>query len=160
MLLDSERDEIPDVPAIYFVEPTQENIKKIVKDCTKELYSAVHLNFAYPLNRESLELLARLSVESGSSSMISKVYDQYTNFVSLEPTLFTLNIPNSYRAYNDPNVEDSKIENLMNGIVQGLFSVLATIGTVPVIRCPKDGPSRMVAEQLANAIRDSLVSTY
>ncbi|GAB9467923.1 Sec1 family transporter sly1 [Globisporangium polare] len=159
MLIDAERDAIPDVPAIYFVEPTPENIRRIVADCAKELYSAVHLNFAYPLSRESLELLARLSVEAGCTSMISKVFDQYTNFVSLEPSLFSLNLPSSYRAYNDPHVQDTQIEQTMSGIVQGLFSVLATSGTVPVIRCPNnDGPSRMVAEQLSNTIRDHLTA--
>ncbi|KAF1334082.1 Sec1 family transporter sly1, partial [Globisporangium splendens] len=152
MLIEQERDAIPDVPAIYFVEPTAENIHRIVADCSKELYSSVHLNFAYPMSRESMELLARLSVEAGCTSM-------YTNFVSLEPSLFSLNLPNSYRAYNDPTVQDKQIEQSMSRIVQGLFSVLATSGTVPVIRCPKnDGPSRMVAEQLSNTIRDHLTA--
>lgn len=71
MLIDTERDAIPDVPAIYFVEPTQANIQQIVADCAKELYSTVHLNFTYPLRRESLELLARLAVEAGCTSMVS-----------------------------------------------------------------------------------------
>ncbi|RLN59013.1 hypothetical protein BBJ28_00006811, partial [Nothophytophthora sp. Chile5] len=164
MLLETDRDAIPDVPAIYFVEPTRENLQRIVADCSKELYSTAHLNFAYPLSRESLEFLARASVEAGCTSMvrllwsgISKVYDQYTNFVSLEPNLFSLNLPDSYRAYNDPSVADVQIEQSMGAIVRGLFSVLATTGTVPVIRCPNnDGPSRMVAEQLSSTIREHL----
>ncbi|KAF1794398.1 Sec1-like, domain 2 [Phytophthora cactorum] len=157
MLLETERDAIPDVPAIYFVEPTSENLERIVSDCSKELYSSVHLNFAYPLSRESLEYLARASVEAGCTSMIAKVYDQYTNFVSLEPSLFSLNLSDSYRAYNDPNVADVQIEQSMSAIVKGLFSVLATSGSVPVIRCPNnDGPSRMVAEQLSSTIREHL----
>ncbi|CAI5716800.1 unnamed protein product [Peronospora destructor] len=157
MLLDTERDAIPDVPAIYFVEPTQENLKRIVSDCSKELYSSAHLNFAYPLSRESLEYLARASVEAGCTSMIAKVYDQYTNFVSLEPHLFSLNLPASYRAYNDPSVADVQIEQSISVIVKGLFSVLATSGRIPVIRCPNnDGPSRMVAEQLSSTIREHL----
>ncbi|CEG47256.1 sec1 family transporter sly1 [Plasmopara halstedii] len=157
MLLDTERDSIPDVPAIYFVEPTRTNLERIVSDCTKELYSSVHLNFAYPLSRESLEFLARASVEAQCTSMIAKVYDQYTNFVSLEPTLFSLNLSESYRAYNDPNVADVQIEETMNVIVKGLFSVLVTLGSIPVIRSPNnDGPSRMVAEQLSSMIRDHL----
>uniref|UniRef100_M4BGH3 Uncharacterized protein n=1 Tax=Hyaloperonospora arabidopsidis (strain Emoy2) TaxID=559515 RepID=M4BGH3_HYAAE len=157
MLLESEREAIPDVPVIYFVEPTLENLERIVSDCSKELYSSAHLNFAYPLTRESLEYLARASVEAGCTSMIAKVYDQYTNFVSLEPGLFSLNLPNSYRAYNDPNVADVQIEETMSAVVRGLFSVLATTGRVPVIRCRNDdGPSRLVAEQLSATIREHL----
>ena len=187
MLLDTERDAIPDVPVIYFVEPTLENLKRIVADCSKELYSAAHLNFAHPLTRESMEYLARASVEAGCTSMvymcwtceemvygslfslylherlvcecqIAKVYDQYTNFVSLEPSLFSLNLANSYRAYNDPSVADVQIEETMSAVVKGLFSVLATAGRVPVIRCRNnDGPSRLVAEQLSATIREHLV---
>lgn len=70
MLIDSERDAIPDVPAIYFVEPTPANIQLIIADCTKGLYSTAHLNFVNPLSRESLELLARLAVENGCTSMV------------------------------------------------------------------------------------------
>jgi hypothetical protein len=70
MLLDTERDAIPDVPAIYFVEPTRANLERVVSDCAKELYSSVHLNFAYPLSREALEYLARASVEAGCTSMV------------------------------------------------------------------------------------------
>ncbi len=33
MLLDCEREAIPDVPAIYFCRPTAENIRRIAKDC-------------------------------------------------------------------------------------------------------------------------------
>ncbi|KAI9920998.1 hypothetical protein PsorP6_000904 [Peronosclerospora sorghi] len=157
MLIDAERDAIPDVPAIYFVEPTRENLDRILSDCSKELYNSVHLNFAYPLSRESLEYFAQSSVKAGCTSMIAKVYDQYTNFVSLEPSLFSLNLPESYRAYNDPNLTDAQIEQWINIIVKGLFSVLATIGRVPVIRCPNnDGPSKMVAEQLCSSIREHL----
>ncbi|TMW65873.1 hypothetical protein Poli38472_003638 [Pythium oligandrum] len=159
MLIDSERDAIPDVPAIYFVEPTPANIQQIIADCSKELYATVHLNFAYPLSREALEMLAKLAVERGCTSMISKVYDQYTNFVSLEPSLYSLNLPQSYRAYNDPTMADTQIEQSMTSIVRGLFSVLATTGKVPVIRCPNNqGPSRMVAEQLNQMIRDYLTA--
>jgi hypothetical protein len=31
--LDSEREPIPDVPAVYFCRPTPENIRRIAKDC-------------------------------------------------------------------------------------------------------------------------------
>ncbi|TDH73646.1 hypothetical protein CCR75_004255 [Bremia lactucae] len=159
MLLDTERDAIPDVPAIYFVEPTEKNLERIVSDCSKELYSSVHLNFAYPLNREMLDFLAHASVNAGCTSMISKVYDQFTNFVSLEPSLFSLNLPASYQAYNDPNVADVQIEQSMNAIATGLLSMLVTMGSVPVIRSPStDGPSRMVAERLSSTIREHLNS--
>ena len=87
------------------------------------------------------------------------MYDQHTNFVSLEPTLFSLELAQSYRAYNDPSLTDSQIEQSITAVVHGLFSVVATSGKVPVIRCSNnDGPSRMVAEQLNHMIREYLAA--
>ncbi|CAK4079657.1 unnamed protein product [Aphanomyces euteiches] len=157
MLLDSEREEIPDVPAIYFVQPTTENIQRIIQDCSKELYSTMHLNFATPIPRDKLEYFAKGCVDAGCTSMISKVYDQHSNFVSLEPQLFSLNQSGSYVACNDARSSDATIEQAMANITQGLFSVLATMGSIPVIRCPNtEGPSRLVAERLNQTLRDHL----
>ena len=40
-------------------------------------------------------------------------------------------------AYNDPGATEGDMEMAMNGIAAGLFSVVATMGSVPVIRCPR-----------------------
>lgn len=46
----------------------------------------------------------------------------------------------------------------MASIVQGLFSVVATLGVIPIIRCPNnDGPSALVANKLNAMIREHLV---
>ncbi|RHY33276.1 hypothetical protein DYB34_005814 [Aphanomyces astaci] len=157
MLLENDREEIPDVPAIYFVQPTTANLERIIQDSTKELYSAMHLNFATPIPRDKLETFAKGCVDAGCTAMISKVFDQHANFVSLEPQLFSLNQPGSYVACNDAHSSDATIDATMSSIAQGLFSVLATLGTVPVIRCPPtDGPSRLVAERLTQTLRDHL----
>ncbi|OQR92252.1 SEC1 family transporter SLY1 [Achlya hypogyna] len=159
MLLENDREDIPDVPAVYFVQPTESNLRRIVTDCAKELYSTIHINFAEPIPRQRLEFFAKSCVDAGCTSMISKVYDQHANFVCLEPQLFSLNQANSYRAYNDASIADAQIEQTMADITAGLFSVLATLGTVPVIRAPAtDGPARMVAEQLNQTLRDHLGS--
>jgi hypothetical protein len=56
--LEQDREEIPDVPAIYFVRPTPENVASISKDFKKSLYDAYHLNFASALPASALEELA------------------------------------------------------------------------------------------------------
>ena len=47
LLLNSEREPIPDVPAVYFCRPTKENLAIIAQDCTKGLYSRVYLKRYY-----------------------------------------------------------------------------------------------------------------
>ncbi len=72
---------------------------------------ARYLNFCTPLPRPLLEALARATLQTGSVGQIAKLYDQFLGFVSLEPNLFTLNIPRSFVLYNDPRMPDTKVRD-------------------------------------------------
>jgi len=157
LLLESEREEIPDVPAVYFIEPTEENVARLAEDLKKRLYSAVYLNFASKLDRPLMERLAKNAIASNSYSMVTKVVDQYLDFVTLEPSLFTLNQANSYLSYNNPGASEADIETYARAVTYGVFSMLATVGSVPVIRCAAGGPAEMVARQLNDLISEHLL---
>ena len=88
--LHTDREAIPDVPAVYFVLPTEENLNRIGQDLHKNLYDYYHLNFINPISREKLEDLASLALHANSVSQIQKVFDQYLNFISLEDDMFIL----------------------------------------------------------------------
>eukprot|EP00249_Psilotum_nudum_P020479 c27722_g1_i1 orf=242-2089(-) len=156
--IDKERQNIPDVPAIYFVQPTPFNIERIIKDASKGIYESFHLNFSSSVPRPLLEELAAATVKADCIHRISKLYDQYLEFVTLEHGMFSLAQPLTYVQLNDPQAQDKDIEAAVENIVNGLFSVLVTLGVVPVIRCPKGGPAEMVASLLDSRLRDHLVS--
>ena len=137
LMLNSERDPIPDVPAVYFVAPTKENLAIIAQDCAKGLYQRAHLNFVTKLDRAMMEDFAKLVVQSGSLETVSTVHDQYLDYVCLERSLFSLHKKNSYVTYNGSGATEANIEAAMTDIAYGLFSVVATLGYVPIIRCPK-----------------------
>lgn len=59
-----------------------------------------------------MELLARETLAKGSVDMISKIYDQNLEFVSLEHRLFSLDRPGSYVQYNDPTCPDAQVGNV------------------------------------------------
>lgn len=50
-------------------------------------------------------------------------------------------------------------QDAINEIVNGLFSVLVTLGVVPVIRCPTGDAAGMVGERLNKKLRDHFLST-
>ncbi|KAL6068512.1 Sec1 domain containing protein 1 [Balamuthia mandrillaris] len=155
--LHSDREQLNDVPAIYFVTPTEQNIKRIAKDCGARLYDAFHLNFTSTIPRPLMESLAESTLESDSVSLISKVYDQYMHFVSLEEQLFTFNQPDSYVAFNSSKVSDSQAEANIDAVVESLFSVLITMQQVPIIRCPRNTAASMVAAKLNTRLKEHLL---
>ncbi|XP_042479187.1 SEC1 family transport protein SLY1 [Macadamia integrifolia] len=156
-LIDKERKPVPDVPAVYFVQPSASNMQRIVADLSAPLYENFHLNFSSSIPRPLLENLASGAAESDSVDRVSKVHDQYLEFITLEDNMFSLAQKLCYVQLNDPSAGDREIEGIIEKIVSGLFCVLVTLGVVPIIRCPRGGPAEMVASELDSRLRDHLI---
>jgi hypothetical protein len=158
LLIESEREPVPDVPAIYFVMPTAENVARIGDDCARRLYDSYHVNFAQPVARPLLEALAAATLRAEAVSQVSQVVDQYLGYVSLEDELVDLNVRAAFHRLNDPHSSDAQIEGLLATIADGVFAAVATMGAVPVIRCARGGAAEMVAQLLASRLRDALAA--
>jgi hypothetical protein len=76
MKLDAPREAIPDVAAVYFVRPTEANVRKIAADLKARLYRSFHLNFVQKTPRELVELLAREAVAARAAPLVASVFDQ------------------------------------------------------------------------------------
>jgi 3D (Asp-Asp-Asp) domain-containing protein len=160
VLINNDRDAIPDVPVIYFVLPSEENIKRICQDFKNQLYDSFYLNFITPISRTKLDTLAQTAFQANVTANICKIFDQYSNFVSLEDELFVLKEHDkdsiNYYAINRGDVDEDQMDKVMNDIVDGLFSVFVTLGVVPVIRCPKGNAAEMVSLKLEKRLRENL----
>lgn len=156
LMLDTERQPIPDVPAVYFVQPSEASVARIVEDVQRGLYDAFHLNFSTHIPRPLMEKLAAGVVAGNAAARVARVYDQHNRFLTLEPSLLTLGLPDTYLQLNDPAAQDSQIEAAVSAVVDGLFCVLATLGVVPIMRCPKGGAAEHVAAALDAKLRDAL----
>ncbi|KAK3594147.1 hypothetical protein CHS0354_040923 [Potamilus streckersoni] len=155
--LHSPREPIPDVPAIYFVMPTDENIQRICQDLENQLYENYYFNFISAISRQKLEDVASAAIRCNSVTQVSKVYDQYLNFISLEDDLFILKSQGrSYYDINKGDVKDAEMEQIMDSMVDSMFSVFVTLGNVPIIRCPPGNAAQMVAEKLDKKLRENL----
>ena len=71
--LHSARPPLPDVPAVYFVAPTLQNVRQIAQDLEKNLYESFHVNFVEPLSRALLEELAAAVAKDGTGELIAQV---------------------------------------------------------------------------------------
>ena len=175
LLLHSEREPVPDAPAVYFINPTDANLKRVVEDCQKQLYRSIHLNFITRIERAVLEKFAHDLVMSsmtqgatGISStitkdhtayhMIHRMYDQYLDCIALESNLFTLNIKDCFSSYNESSVTEVQIRQVMNRIAMGLLSTVRILGTLPIIRSPTNGAAEMLAHELYTILKENISS--
>ncbi|KAH9944281.1 Sec1-like protein [Epithele typhae] len=179
--LHSNRPPLPDVPAVYFVSPTLTNVRRISQDLEKGLYESYHLNFVEPLPRALLEELAGSVARDGTGELVEQVLDQYLSFIAPSPSLFSLLPPvnatpspssgtaaptaepsppvTTYELLNSPSSSEQQIEEEIERIATGLFSVVATMGHVPIIRAPKGNAGEMIAKKLEQKIRDAILSS-
>ncbi|KAK2494906.1 hypothetical protein MC885_013883 [Smutsia gigantea] len=160
LLLHSDRDPIPDVPAVYFVMPTEENIDRMCQDLRNQLYESYYLNFISAISRSKLEDIANAALAASAVTQVAKVFDQYLNFITLEDDMFVLCNQNkelvSYRAINRPDITDTEMETIMDTIVDSLFCFFVTLGAVPIIRCSRGTAAEMVAVKLDKKLRENL----
>ncbi|KAG1825685.1 SLY1 protein [Suillus subaureus] len=174
--LHSLRPPLPDVPAVYFVAPTLDNVRRIAEDLDKCLYESFHLNFVGPLPRALLEELAASVASAGTGDLVEQVLDQYLSFIAPSPSLFSLLSPlppttpssqagpsqaqpvTSYTLLNSPSSTEQQIEEEIERISNGLFSAVVTMGHVPIIRAPKGNAAEMIAKKLDIKIRDAILS--
>uniref|UniRef100_A0A9L0IUC9 Sec1 family domain-containing protein 1 n=1 Tax=Equus asinus TaxID=9793 RepID=A0A9L0IUC9_EQUAS len=160
LLLHSDRDPIPDVPAVYFVMPSEENIDRMCQDLRNQLYESYYLNFISAISRSKLEDIANAALAASAVAQVAKVFDQYLNFITLEDDMFVLCNQNkelvSYRAINRPDITDTEMETVMDTIVDSLFCFFVTLGAVPIIRCSRGTAAEMVAVKLDKKLRENL----
>jgi hypothetical protein len=161
MHISSPRHPIPDVPVIYLLDPTAQNLQSITNDLQRGLYSPAYINFTSSIPRPLLEDFATQTATAGTSEHIAQVYDQYLNFVVSEPDLFSLGMhkEHTYWALNSANTQDEELDLVVDRIVSGLFSVIVTMGVIPIIRCPKDAAAEMISAKLDRKLRDHILNS-
>jgi hypothetical protein len=147
------------VPVIYLIEPTPENLQIVTSDLSRSLYSPAYVNFISSVPRPLLEDFAQQTVTSATAEHIAQIYDQYLNFIVSEPDLFSLGMEGAYGTLHSSQVSDHELDVAVDRIVFGLYSVVVTMGTMPIIRCAKGGPAEAVAAKLDRKLRDHVLNS-
>ena len=160
LINDKKRDPIPEVPAIYFCQPSLENIDLIIEDVGKDLYSLLYLNFTTPISRQ---LLDRLAQGVGTKAdRIVKIIDQYVGFECLEDNLFCLpNGEDQGDLFELMNSDDGdRVERYLDHQVMALQTVLVSMGgPAPVLVGVKGNPSETFVERVSVRVKNFLLSS-
>lgn len=61
---------MPDVPAIYFCQPTDDNLRRIAEDLRNNLYGSYYFNFISPISRQKLEDLAQAALQANAVTQV------------------------------------------------------------------------------------------
>ncbi|KAI9881523.1 MAG: Vesicle trafficking between the ER and Golgi [Pleopsidium flavum] len=158
--INAQRHPIPDVPVVYLLEPTSTNLQLIASDLSRNLYSPAYVNFLSSIPRPFLEDFATQIATSGTSECIAQVFDQYLNFIVGEPDLFSLGMgKETYWAINKAQIKDEELDAIVDRIVSGLFSVVVTMGAIPIIRSPRGGAAEMISAKLDRKLRDHILNS-
>ncbi|GME91271.1 unnamed protein product [[Candida] boidinii] len=158
-LITAKRAALPEVPVIYFLEPTPENIAKIITDLEKDQYGDFYINFTSSLGRALLEDFAKKVAMTGKSFKIKQVFDQYLDFIVTEVDLFSLDLPKLYSKFNNPSTPEDDITIAADKIANSLFATIMTMGSIPIIRCPRGGPAELIGQRLDQKLRDHVINT-
>ncbi|ORD97213.1 SLY1 [Hepatospora eriocheir] len=141
-LLSANRPDSQEIPAVYYVSSFEEAVEDIYKLKNYSYY----ISSSNQLARRDLENLAVKLNSIKQGNRVIQIQDTFTEFVALQNDLFSLNI------------KDSFINSNINETVVGLFSVLTTINTSPVIVTNKDTNNSEVNE-VFNLLSKKIKST-
>lgn len=146
--INSKRDVCPGLPAVYLVEPTEENFKLISNDCQKNLYDFVFVNFTRQIDEQLLDKFAIEMTKSQASHKICRVtYDHLSTYQVVSKDFYTLfghqsNFINLYQNQNEYNI--------VQKISSNLFEVFLSLGIAPIVRIEEaDDP---INHKIINAI--------
>ena len=153
MMIDKQRQPVPGVPAIYLCEPSEENIARIAKDATEELYQSFFINFLAQIPRRLLEALAEQLASLGAISHI-RVFDRTLHYVAETNDYFHLLQPGTFRLLNSSKTTDREMEACLQRTVQGICHVLQAQQILPVVAHISTGAAQEVAGRLTVAIGD------
>lgn len=156
-----QRDQLCDVPAIYFCEPTPDNVRRIAEDACAGLYSAFYLHFTTPLPRTLMEQLAQRVGASGAQNRIARVTDQYMAFECLESDLFTVSSTQPVLQVVCGATEEATVESLIEQQAIGLLTLFVSVGgQVPLVVAQRgNGVAEAIGTQLDARLRNVLASS-
>ncbi|CDW72057.1 sec1 family protein [Stylonychia lemnae] len=134
MSINSKREQIPDIPAIYLIyEPQEAIFKKIAEDSINGIYDYFFVNFMKPISAELLDQFAIEMVKANTAHKICQVQYNYLGYQALSQNCFTL--PNGRDNFKGIYTgKDSLFEEAINHSASGLLSLFKSIGKIPIVR--------------------------
>ena len=108
--------------ALYFISPTDESLKRLINDFSKDdriQYESVHLCFAGHISDDQLK---RISMCKNLTKRLRNFQEINLQFYFFEDNIFTLNKPEAFYLFNT-DLSDTKTTEYLNHLSYSLFTV-------------------------------------
>lgn len=162
--LESPRDALGDVAAVYVCRPNDANAKRIAQDAAQGLYGAIHCNWSRRAERKVLESFARELADApqregcqAAEDLVRSVWDRHVDFVALEPRLFHLKLGRPLKETCGAGLAapERALEQVAEEVASGLFCACAAVGAAaPVVRARPGGCAARAAAKLHARLHD------
>ena len=126
------RQPLPDIPALYFVEPTLESISSIVADFSNEqrgpMYKAALLCFTRSIPPEGAALIKNCAA---LRMRVLCVVELQLDYLPLETNVVSLGVPNSLAIYH---LKKAPLQERVHTVTSRLVTLFASSNERPYIR--------------------------
>jgi hypothetical protein len=151
MNIKEKKERMPDVMAIYIVLPTEENLEIIKNDLNQGIFDNFYLNFVERPEDIVFQNFFSEIISTNKYSRIYKISVHPLNYIMYHPKVFSLNVEDSYKFLNSPNIKESDFNDYFKRIGVGLFDLLFSFRSMPLIKYRQN----WFAEGIVSIIQDN-----
>ncbi|KAI1313460.1 vacuolar sorting protein VPS33/slp1 [Mortierella claussenii] len=130
--LEKRRSPSANVEAIYFAMPTENSVRRIIRDFKTgrpATYSAAHLFFLAAMDDRTFDHLRA----STDAKYIKSLKELFMDFYAVESRVFTLNNRNAFFNLFSPSLKDRNQQFEVDAISKQLISVCASLQVNPIV---------------------------
>lgn len=124
------RESMSHLKAVYFLQPTSENVQHLRRQLASPRFGEYHLFFSNILKDTQIHILA----DSDELEVVQQVQEFYADFVAVDPYHFTLNIPSNHTYMLPAVVDPGNLQHFCDRVVDGIAAVFLAMKRRPVIR--------------------------
>ncbi|KAG0240421.1 vacuolar sorting protein VPS33/slp1 [Mortierella sp. GBA43] len=144
--LEKRRSPSPNVEAIYFAMPTEDSVRRIIRDFKvgrDATYAAGHLFFLSPMEDKMFDHLRG----STDSKCIKSLKELFMDFYAVESRVFSLGSRNAFFNLFSPNLKERNMHAEINSISKQLVSVCASLQVNPIVSYHRSSDLSMQASK-------------
>ncbi|CAN7993926.1 unnamed protein product, partial [Ixodes hexagonus] len=144
--LSKKREPLPNIEAVYLITPTEKSIRLLMADFqtpTRHMYRCAHIFFTEKCPDELFTEICK----SPMAKIIKTLKEVNIAFLPYESQIFSLDTPETFQFYYNPNRINERASNLER-IAEQVATLCATLGEYPSLRYRSDFDHNVELTQL------------